>query len=203
MVPGAASEPAASIKVPLSPSRALPDDTGEPFEGRQWPAGICPILQLSDPGMVERLAARAASEKRPGDIHHVRRAGALIEKRRAAPPTEAACRSRVLIWVARDLAFAVGDAKTFAPAADVGGIRSAMRDPARVGMIVPSPTSRVVDFEGDGATETLPRDAWIVERFSLHSPGPASDLIPDPALGERRLTPGGSSTCAAAPRSSG
>jgi len=71
---------------------------------------------------------------------------------RAAPPTEAACRSRVLVFVARDLAFAVGDAKTFAPAAKRSHIRSAMRDPARAGMIVPSPTSRL----GRGLTSAKP-----------------------------------------------
>jgi hypothetical protein len=68
-------------------------------------------------------------------------------------------------------------------------------------MIVPSPTSGVVDFKADGTTETLPCDeAWIVERFSLHSSARGSVLIadPNPETADWQLTDGGTLTAARA-----
>src|SRR5665213_534623 len=70
--------------------RALPDHAGKAFQRHQRLAGIGPVLQLLDRDVIERLPAGTAREQRARDVHHVRRARAFIEQRRAAAGAEAA-----------------------------------------------------------------------------------------------------------------
>src|SRR3974390_2384428 len=82
--------------------RALPDHAGKTLQRHQRLAGPGPFLQLLDGEVIERLAAGPPREQRARDVDHVRRAGALVEQRRAAGRTEAARGLRCLILVARD-----------------------------------------------------------------------------------------------------
>src|SRR6185312_527730 len=107
--------------------RALPDHAGIAFQRHQRLAGVGPFLQLLDGKVIERLAARAAREQGTRDVHHVRRAGALVEQRRAAGRAEAARGLRGRIVIARDRGLAPGDAKALAPASDIGGVGRPMR----------------------------------------------------------------------------
>src|ERR1700682_5577640 len=139
----------------LLPFRALPNHARESLERHQRLAGIGPLLQLFDRDMIERLPAGAAGKKRARDVHHVRRARALVSKRRAAVCAEAARGLRRPVLVTRDARLALGNAKALAPASDIGRIRRAMRAPARSRMIVPGPARGGVDLEADFSAQAL------------------------------------------------
>src|SRR5690348_1119026 len=79
--------------------RALPDHAGITLQRHQRLAGVGPLLQFLDREMIERLAAGAATEQRARDVHHVRRAGAFVEQRRAAGRAEAAHGLRGLVLI--------------------------------------------------------------------------------------------------------
>src|SRR6185436_12856889 len=96
------------------------------LEGNERRAGVDPVLQLVDAGVIQRLAAGAALEQRARDIDHVRRMRALVEQRRPAAAAEAAHRPGWLVLVARDLACSGGQAKALAPAAHISGVGGAM-----------------------------------------------------------------------------
>src|ERR1700722_5430423 len=135
--------------------RALPDHAGKTFQRHQRLSGIGPFLQLLDRDVIERLPAGAARKQRARDVHHMRRARALVSDWRAAADTEAAHGFRGLVLVARDGGLAPGDAEALAPAADIGRIRRAMRAAAGGRMIVPGPARRRIDLELDGAAQAL------------------------------------------------
>src|SRR5216683_6065604 len=135
--------------------RALPDHAGKAFQGHQRLAGIGPLLQFLDRDVIERLAAGAAREQRARDVDHVRRAGTLVDERRAALRAEAAHGLCGLVFVARDQGLALGDTKTLAPASDIGRVGRTMRASACRGMIMPRPARRHVDLEGDLAAQAL------------------------------------------------
>src|ERR1700681_3065337 len=99
----------------LLPFRALPDHAGKTFQRHQRLAGVGPLLQLLDGDVIERLTAGAAGEQRARDVHHVRRAGALVSKRCAAMGAEAAGGFRGLVLETRNRRLASGDAKALAP----------------------------------------------------------------------------------------
>src|SRR5689334_11267825 len=73
-----------AVELFLPVSRALPDHARKALERHQRRAGVGPFLHFFDSEMIERLAAGAALEQSAGDVDHVRRAGALVEQRRAA-----------------------------------------------------------------------------------------------------------------------
>src|SRR5580692_1629159 len=100
--------------------RALPDHAGKTFQRHQRLAGIGPFLQFLDRDVIERLPAGAPRKQRARDVHHVRRARALVSERRAATGAEAAHGFRGLVLVTRDVGLAHGDAEALAPAADIG-----------------------------------------------------------------------------------
>src|SRR5882757_11349013 len=75
---------------PLLLFRALPDHARKALQRHQRLAGVGPFLQFLDRDVIERLAAGAAREQRARDIDHVRRAGTLVDERRAALRAEAA-----------------------------------------------------------------------------------------------------------------
>src|SRR6476659_3398168 len=137
----------------LLPLRALPDHAGKTLQRHQRLAGIGPFLQFLDRDVIERLPTGAAGEQCARNVDHVRRAAALVGDRRAATGTEAAHGLRLGVLVARDLGLALGDPKTLAPAADIGGIGRAMRAAARRRMIMPGPPRRHVDLEADLAAQ--------------------------------------------------
>src|SRR4051794_25536260 len=85
----------------------------------------------------------------------MRRARAFIGDRRAAARAETSCGFGRLVLIAREAGLALGDAEAFAPASDIGGIGRAVRAAARRRMIVPGPTRRHVDLEGDLAAQAL------------------------------------------------
>src|SRR5215471_13776556 len=58
--------------------RALPDHAWEALQRHQRFAGISPFLQFIDCDVIERLPARAFGEQSARDVHHVRRARALV-----------------------------------------------------------------------------------------------------------------------------
>src|SRR5580698_8056099 len=91
--------------------RALPDHAGKTFQRHQRLTGIGPFLQFLDRDVIERPPAGAARKQRARDVHHVRRARALVSERRAAADTEAAYGFRGLVLVTRDGGFALGDAE--------------------------------------------------------------------------------------------
>src|SRR5690348_15382948 len=105
--------------------------------------------------MIERLAAGAALKKSTRNVHHVWRACAFIEKRRAAASAEAARRSCGLVLIAHDLACALCYSKPLAPTADVSGVSRTVGTSACRRMVMPGPARGVVDFEASGATETF------------------------------------------------
>src|SRR5262249_19150529 len=97
-------------------------------------------------------------------VDHVRRTRALVKQGRTADRAEAA--RGTLVLVARDQPLSLDDAEALAPAADIGGIRRAMRAAARCGMIVPGPARRHVDLKCDLAAQALAgcdagRDGWF------------------------------------------
>jgi hypothetical protein len=148
------------INVARAPARfrAFPDDTGIALKGDKPFACVGPILKLLDGHMIAGLAAGTAGEERPRDIDHMRRALAFVEQRRAAPGTEASGRPRLRILEASDAASALRHAGAFAPTADIGRIRGAMRATASFGVIVPGPKSRKVDLQLDRTAKAAARD---------------------------------------------
>src|SRR5258708_34335313 len=68
---------------------------------------------------------------------------------------EAARGFRGLVLEARDGGLAPGDAKTLAPASDIGRVGRAMRAPARRRMIMPGPARGRVDLERDFSAQAL------------------------------------------------
>ena len=100
-------------------------------------------------------AVRYGRKKRARNIHHMRRTRALIKQRRAAMRAKAAHGFCGLVLEPRDIRFALDNAKTLAPASDIGRIGRAMRAPARRRMIVPGPAGRDVDLETDFAAQAL------------------------------------------------
>src|SRR5450432_1093228 len=108
--------------------------------------------------MIERLAAGAAGEQRARDVDHMRRARAFVNQWRTASPAKAARGFRGLVLEARDLGFALGDPKAFAPASDIGRIRRTVRAPAAERMIVPGPACRRVDRKADATAQALTCD---------------------------------------------
>src|ERR1700686_4708554 len=79
--------------VAIAPSllfRTMPDHARKALQRHQRFAGIGPFLQLLDGDMIQRLPAGAAGEKRARDVHHVRRARALVHQRCATALAEAA-----------------------------------------------------------------------------------------------------------------
>src|SRR6516164_623834 len=126
--------------------RAFPDDTGIGLEGDKPGACVGPVLKLLDSHVITRLAASTAGEERPRNIHHVRRALALVEQRRAAPGTKASGRLHRRILEASDAPSALHHAGALAPTADIGRVRCAVRATACRGVIVPRPKSGKVDL---------------------------------------------------------
>jgi hypothetical protein len=59
--------------------RAFPDDIGIALKGDKPVACVGPILKLLDGYVIAGLTAGTAGEECPGDIHHVRRALALVK----------------------------------------------------------------------------------------------------------------------------
>src|SRR3954453_6350609 len=130
---------------------ALPDHARKTLERHQRRAGISPLLQFLDRDVIERLPAGAATEKRARDIHHMPWPRALVYDRRSAARAETAHRFAGSVLVAHDLALALGDAKTLAPASDIRCVSRAMRPPAFRRMIVPGPARWYVDLKADAA----------------------------------------------------
>src|SRR6266850_5577333 len=135
--------------------RTLPDHAGKPFQRHQRLAGIGPFLQLLDGDMIERLPAGAPGEQRARDVHHVRRARAFVKQWRAASRAKASHGFGAFVLEAGDAGVALGNAKTLAPASDIGGVGGAMRAPAARRMIVPGPARGRVDLEADAAAQAL------------------------------------------------
>src|ERR1700737_5089138 len=158
----------------LLPLRALPDHAGKAFQRHQRLAGVGPLLQLLDGDMIKRLPAGTAGKKRARDVHHMRRTRALIKQRRAASRAKAPHGFRDLVLETRNPRLALGDAKTLAPASDIGRVSRAMRAAAAKRMIVPGPARRRVDLEADTAAQALARGDS--NRFWLrrHRPSPRS-----------------------------
>jgi hypothetical protein len=148
----------AALDWALPPSRTLPTDAGETLERGKWRARVSPVAQLRDGGMVQRLPPGAAREESTGNVYHVRRMRSFVKDRCATTFAEAACGLRAFVFVTGDFFFAVGHAKALTPTADVGGIGSAVRKPACVRMIVPSPTGGEIDLEANRAAKTFPAD---------------------------------------------
>src|SRR5580704_3391285 len=146
--------------------RALPDHAGKAFQRHQRLAGIGPFLQFLDREVIERLPAGTAGKQRARDVDHMRRPGAFVKQRRAAAPAKAARGFRGLVFEARNPRLTLGDAKTLAPAPDIGRVGRAMRAPAGGRMIVPGPARRRVDLEADLATQALtggdPNSFWCL-----------------------------------------
>src|SRR5260370_26340491 len=140
---------------PLLLFRALPDHAGKTPQRHQRLAGVGPLLQLLDGDMIERLPAGAAGEKRARDVHHVRRTRAFVKQRRAASRAKAAHGFCSLVLEARDPGLSLGDAKTLAPASDIGRIGRAVRAPAAKRMIVPGPARGGGDLEANMAAQAL------------------------------------------------
>src|ERR1700737_5548235 len=105
--------------------------------------------------MIERLPAGTAGKKRARDVHHMRRTRALIKQRRAASRAKAPHGFRDLVLETRNPRLALGDAKTLAPASEIGRVSRAMRAAAAKRMIVPGPARRRVDLEADTAAQAL------------------------------------------------
>ena len=139
------SVPHHSLRAPAR-FRAFPDDTGMALQGDKPVACVGPVLKLLDRDVIAGLAAGAAGEECPRDIDHVRRALALVEQRRAASRAEASGRLRLRILEASDASSALRHAGMFAPTADIGRIRCAVRATACRGVIVPGPKSGKVDL---------------------------------------------------------
>src|SRR5579859_1917509 len=133
----------------------MPDHARKTLQWHQWFAGIGPFLQLFDRDVIQRLTSGAIREQRTWDVDHVRRTRALVNQRRAAALAERAPGLGRRIVEASDHVIARDDAKTLAPASDIGRIRRAMRAAAGGRMIVPGPARRHVDLESDIATEAL------------------------------------------------
>src|SRR6266403_8286 len=158
-----------SVKAsPFPLFRALPDHAGETLERHQQLAGVGPFLQFLDRDVIERLAPGAAGKQRARDVHHVRRARAFVSKRRAAMRAEAARGFRGLVLEARDGGLAPGDAKTLAPASDIGRVGRAMRATARRRMIMPGPARGRVDLETDFSAQALTGGCSNCSRFLRH-----------------------------------
>src|SRR5881227_3852454 len=68
---------------------------------------------------------------------------------------EAADGLRSLVLEARDGSLALDEAKTLAPASDIGRVRRAMRAPARGRMIMPGPACGHIDLETDFSAQAL------------------------------------------------
>ena len=110
--------------------------------------------------MIKRLAPRAAREQSAGDVYHVRRKFTFVRQRCATTTAKAACGARSFVFVASDNFLAVSYAKALAPATDIGGIGRAVRKPACVGMIVPSPACREINLQTNRPAETESFD-WL------------------------------------------
>src|ERR1700687_357180 len=78
---------------------------------------------------------------------------------------------------AGDASLAPGDAKSLAPASDIGRIGRAMRATARRRMIVPGPARRRVDLETDFAAQALARGYSHCCRCLCHSRFPLRIVI--------------------------
>src|SRR5579872_2824775 len=181
-----ASEQSLMIDALLS-FRTLPDHAGKPFQRHQRLAGVCPLLQLFDGDMVERLAPGAAGEERARDVHHVRRTRTLVEQRRAAMRAKAAYGFCSLVLETRDVRLALDDTKTLAPASDIGRVRRAVRAPARRRMIVPGPAGRRVDLEADPAAQALTgrNSDWF--RCFCHLHFPLIAIYEEPTVARMRV----------------
>src|SRR3954465_6719336 len=117
--------------------RALPHHARKTLERDQRLAAKGPFLLFLDADMVERLPAGAAKKQRTRDVHHVRRARALVNQRRAAARAKTPRGLRRLVLEAANPGHSLGKPKPLAPAPDIGGVSRAMRAPAGAGIIVP------------------------------------------------------------------
>src|ERR1700753_4337625 len=80
---------------------------------------------------------------------------AFVKQRRAAARAKAAYCFRRLVFEARNPRVALDNAKTLAPASDIGRVGRAMRAPATERMIVPGPARRRIDLEADLTAQAL------------------------------------------------
>jgi hypothetical protein len=119
--------------------RAFPDDAGVAPKRDKPVAFVGPILKFLDGNVIAGLAAGAAAEECPRDIHHVRRALARVKQRRPASGAEAPGRLRRCMLEASDTSLALHHAGVLSPTADVGRIGGAVRATARPGVIMPGP----------------------------------------------------------------
>src|SRR3954471_11990758 len=124
--------------------RALPRHARKTLERDQRLAAIGPFLLFLDADMVERLPAGAAQEQRARDVHHVRRARALVKQRRAAARAKTSRGLCRLVLEAVDCRHPPGETKTLPPAPDIGGVGRTMRAAAGAGMIVPGPAGGII-----------------------------------------------------------
>src|SRR5262249_48444335 len=117
----------------------------------------------------------SALKERAGDVHHVRRACALVIEGCAAALAEGANRAGFLVLVAGDPAHALDDAKPLAPAANICRIGGAVCDAARRGMIVPRPARGIIDLEANIAAKTARGHALaVLVRSRLHCSPPTT-----------------------------
>src|SRR6266699_1651586 len=82
-----------------------------------------------------------------------------------------------LVLEARDGSLALGDAKTLAPASDIGRVRRAMRAPARRRMIMPGPARGHIDLETDFSAQALTGGNTRCCRCFCHLPFPCSSSL--------------------------
>ena len=88
----------------------------------------------------------------------------MVVERGTTSPAEGARGAGILVLVAHDPSDAIGDPEPLAPASHISGIGGAMCQTASMGMIVPGPKSRVVDFYADSAAQALARDTRPIAR---------------------------------------
>src|SRR5437588_6513761 len=92
-----------------------------------------------------------------------------------------------LVLEARDGSLALGDAKTLAPASDIGRVRRAMRAPARRRMIMPGPARGHIDLETDFSAQALTGGNTRCCRCFCHLPFPCSSSLRSGALSRNPL----------------
>src|SRR6516165_9700279 len=72
-------------------ARTVPHDAGIALQRHQRLAAVRPLRGFADGDVIARLTPGPRVEQGARDIHPFRRVRALVDERRAAPRTEAAC----------------------------------------------------------------------------------------------------------------